>query len=320
MRMRRLSLATALIVLLATVRPAPAAEAEPAPLAPQALLLDGQQVGAQLVAVGERGHILLSSDAGRTWQQRPVPTRATLTSVWFADDRHGWAAGHDSTILRTTDGGTTWEKVYDDPAGAAPILDLWFRDAARGYAIGAYGLFLTTTDGGATWESTPLPATAGTAVDLHLNQLRSLADGRLAIAAEAGHLFLSGDGERWATISPPYEGSLFGILPLDGDRLLTYGLRGHLFLSTDAGRRWRSVASGTDAILNDAIRLRDGRLIVVGLAGTVLVSDDAGEHFALIQQPDRAGFARVLETPDGALLLLGAQGVRRLDLPRGGTP
>ena len=108
--------------------------------------------GSQLIAVGERGHILVSTDAGRSWQQRPTPTRATLTSVFFADAQHGWAAGHDAVILRTTDGGATWQKVHED-LESGPILDLWFRDADTGYAIGAYGLFLATVDGGTTWEA-----------------------------------------------------------------------------------------------------------------------------------------------------------------------
>lgn len=289
-----------------------AGDAELAPLAARSLLLDGQNLGARLVAVGERGHILVSADQGRSWEQRPAPTRATLTSVFFIDGRHGWAGGHDTTVLRTVDGGATWTTVYTDPERGAPVLDLWFRDADNGYAIGAYGLFLTTTDGGATWEDTPLPDASGTDIDLHFNQLQALADGRLVLAAEAGHLYLAA-GQEWRPLALPYEGSMFGTLPLGGSRLLAYGLRGHLFLSADAGRSWRPVTTGTEAILNDATRLRDGRVVVVGLAGTVLISTDGGEHFVLRQQADRAGFTRVLQTADGALVLLGAQGARRLE-------
>lgn len=301
--------------------PLRAAEAELARLADQSLLLDGQALGKLLIVVGERGHILTSGDAGRSWQQRPTPTRATLTSLFFIDAQHGWAAGHDAVILRTTDGGTTWQKVHED-FDSGPILDLWFRDASSGYAIGAYGLCLATSDGGTTWEPLAITDETGADTDLHLNQLRAFADGRLIVATESGHLLLSTDsGRTWRTLSSPYQGSLFGTLPFDSERLLAFGLRGHLFLSNDAGRNWRPLVAGTEAILNDAIRLRDGRIVVVGLAGTVLISSDDGEHFSLRQQPDRAGFAKVLEAADGALILLGAQGARRVELPTmGGTP
>ena len=311
-------LITAAALGLLTAGATIAADAELAPLAASSLLLDGQAVGPQLIAVGERGHILVSTDAGHSWQQRPVPTRATLTSVFFADARHGWAAGHDAVILRTGDGGATWQKVHEDPA-SGPILDLWFRDAATGYAIGAYGLILATGDGGNSWEPREVTDASGAASDLHLNQLRALADGRLVIAAESGQLFFSTDGRQWRQRPLPYEGSIFGILPLSGNRLLVYGLRGHLFFSGDAGGLWQPVVTGSEAILNDAIQLHDRRIVVVGSAGTVLVSLDEGVHFSANAQPDRPGLTRVLEAGDGSLVVLGTHGARRLELaaPRG---
>jgi photosystem II stability/assembly factor-like uncharacterized protein len=307
-----------------------------APLAEKSLLLDGQLVGSRLVVVGERGHILVSDDAGRSWQQRPVPTRATLTSVFFADERFGWAAGHDAVILRTMDGGESWTQVYEDLEGERPILDLWFMDARFGYAVGAYGLFLVTTDGGETWEERAFAAVppvasavaeesdreewfndeAALGEDVHLNQLRESASGRLYIAAEAGHFYRSDDCcHSWLSMTPPYEGSFFGVLPLQQEALLLYGLRGNLLFSPDAGETWSFEETGTSATLNDAIRLQDGRIVLVGLAGTLLVSRDDGRTFTAYQQADRTGLVRVLEAQDGHLILIGEHGVRRVSLP-----
>ena len=331
----RLLLPSALVLLLLSHVSLHAAEAELAPLAERTLLLDGQVVGDHLVAVGERGHILVSADAGRSWRQSPVPTRVTLTSVFFIDDRQGWAAGHDTTILRTRDGGATWQTVYADPERDAPILDLWFKNARQGLAVGAYGLILVTSDGGDSWQDQKLTVTgayaaqtntlldeAGTpGLDLHFNQLQAAPAGQLYLAGEGGHLYRSDDGgKQWEQSPIPYAGSLFGTLPLDDPRLLAFGLRGHLFYSADGGRRWQAVETGTDATLNDAVRLRDGRIALVGLAGTMLLGRDSGARFDLYAQPDRAGFSRVLEAPDGALILLGAQGARRLALPPAGGP
>ncbi|NIN72690.1 MAG: sialidase, partial [Gemmatimonadetes bacterium] len=49
----------------------------------------------------------------------------------------------------------------------------------------------------------------------------------------------------WTTLPSPYEGSFFGTLPLEGDSLLLFGLRGHLFRSDDAGESWEEIPTGT---------------------------------------------------------------------------
>jgi len=308
-----------------------AEESEPMPLAGQSLLLDGQVLGNRVVVVGERGHILVSEDDGRSWRQQAVPTRATLTSLFFVDDKIGWAAGHDAVILGTNDGGDSWELLYSDPDDERPILDLWFHDSRCGYAVGAYGLFLRTTDGGHSWE--PLPFTpailagddavlwdeeeqeALPEADFHLNQISATPTGRLYIAAEAGHLYRSDDGARsWVSLPTPYEGSFYGSLPLEGSALILYGLRGHLFHSDDSGVSWREFATGSQETLNDGIVLRDGRIVVAGLAGSLLVSGDQGQSFRSRPRSERLGSARVLEMTDGALLLVGELGVRRVVL------
>jgi photosystem II stability/assembly factor-like uncharacterized protein len=295
------------------------------PLASRSLLLDGAAIGDLMVAVGERGHILLSRDQGVTWEQSTsVPTRATLTGVFLHDEELGWAVGHDAVILRTRDGGSTWELLYQAPEEELPFLDVWFKDARNGFALGAYGYFLETSDGGDSWEPVDLSAAEelteeeelyGYGADYHLNHLARAGDGRLYIAAEAGTIYRSDDaGESWRKLPSPYEGSYFGTLPLEGDSLLLFGLRGHLFRSDDAGESWREIDSGTQAMLTDGLELEDGTVIVAGLAGTLLVSADGGETFDLKAQADRQGLATVLPTADDHLLLIGEFGVNRLPL------
>jgi photosystem II stability/assembly factor-like uncharacterized protein len=311
--------------------------AVPAPLAPRSLLLDVCAVpGGGLVAVGERGHVLVSNDQGESWTQRPVPARSNLTAVTFVDREHGWAVGHDEVILRTSDGGATWLLSHYAPERQQPLLAVRFEDAAHGLAVGAFSTVYATADGGASWQAVefvpeplqPLPAAAGGAraaghkADLmrddegvsqpHLNALARGGDGALYLAAEAGHLYRSTDGgRRWSELPSPYQGSFFGIVPLEGRSLLVFGLRGHLYRSDDAGGHWRVLDSHTVALLGGGTRLADGTVVIVGLAGTVLVSTDGGQSFALRQQPDRKGFAAVAPSGEG-VVIVGESGVRRL--------
>ncbi len=324
--------AAALAALILTVVPAVRAqdkEADPIehalqkPLASESLLLDAVVVDGLMAAVGERGHVLLSADGGDSWRQATsVPTRATLTGVWFHDRQLGWAVGHDAVILRTRDGGDTWERLHWAPEEERPFLDVWFSDADHGFAIGAYGYLLATADGGDTWEDrvieSPDPEEEVDPYDLggdfHLNHIATAEAGRLFVAAEAGTAYRSDDGgETWSTLEPPYQGSFFGSLPLDGDSLLLFGLRGNLFRSDDAGETWQPIETGTVAILNSGLRLADGTIVIAGTAGALLVSRDGGLTVSLVERPDRQALATVLEADDG-LILVGEFGVQKIPL------
>ena len=293
-----------------------------APLASRSLLLDGVSVDGLVVVVGERGHILVSEDQGQSWRQANVPTQATLTGVFFHDKNLGWAVGHDAIILRTNDGGESWERLYYAPEEERPFLDVWFSDAKNGMAIGAYGLFLRTSDGGDTWSPHEIGGQDDTSddeddfgegSDFHLNHMARSDTGRLYIAAEAGTIYRSDDdGETWISLPSPYPGSFFGTLPLKNDSLLLFGLRGHLFRSNDGGQAWEEMETGTEAMLTDGMRLADGTIIISGLGGALLVSQDHGESFTLRQQADRQGIASIVQADDGTLIVIGEFGVRKV--------
>lgn len=302
--------------------------AEHARLAPQSLLIDLAQAGARLVAVGERGHILLSDDQGRSWRQaKAVPTQNLLTGVCFADERRGIAVGHDEIILTTADAGETWTRQHYAPEAQQPLLDV-LCNGQNAIAVGAYSAYFSSSDFGATWTARkfsagPAPPAGGVSddgvtEDFHLNHIAAASGSRLYIAAEAGHLYRSDDaGATWKALPSPYEGSFFGVLPLTVDSVLAYGLRGHLFRSDDAGATWRRIETHTEAMLNDAVRLPSDGIAVVGLSGTVLTSED-GEQFTLAQQSDRKGLSAVLPAGASALITVGEGGVKRI--PRSPSP
>jgi len=300
------------MILILTAAVLPFAEAArpavKAKLATRSLLLDVSSVGAKVVVAGERGHILVSADNGKTWRQSDVPTQVTLTSVFFHDENLGWAVGHDAVILHSDDGGVHWRHQYSAPEKESPLLDIWFRDARHGFAIGAYGLFLATQDGGGSWQEQALNEVD----DFHLNGMAHTAGGTLFLAGEAGALYRSDDGG-WITLDSPYEGSFFGILPLPRDHLLIFGLRGNVFHSADMGRGWTRIASHTKASFMGGTVLDDGTVIVAGMAGSLLISRDNGRTFSVWQRPDGKAISTVAETADGFLILVGEFGVHRLD-------
>jgi len=298
----------------------PASSAEYSVLSSKAvhgLLLGIARAGTRLVAVGERGHILYSDDNGTNWTQAQVPTRQVLTAVRFVDAQNGWAVGYDKLILHSADGGESWSVQHADLASdeGAPLLDLLFTDENTGFAIGAYGALYSTTDAGKHWQEVSdwLDNPDG----YHLNAIAQTTDGTLFIVGEAGSIFRSRTkGLTWETLQSPYDGSLFGVLGSGkSSGVLVFGLRGHIYNSTDLGENWQRVAvqasSGNllEYGLSSGLRTSDGRIFLVGHGGTLLQSRDFGQSFQIEHRADLLSLSQLALAANGNLVLVGQMGV-----------
>jgi photosystem II stability/assembly factor-like uncharacterized protein len=277
------------------------------------LLVDAVHQGSRVVAVGDRGYIVLSDDNGVTWRRAKSPPAPLLTAVDFVDAKHGWAVGHDSVILATADGGETWSQQFSAPADQRPLLDVLFLDEKTGFAVGAYGAFYETDDGGKSWNPRQVIPD-----DKHLNALLRLPHGHLLLLGEAGTLLVSKDaGKTWTREPSPYKGSLFGGVVAEDGSVVVFGLRGRIFRSADDGVTWKPVDNNSVSTLMGGSRLPDGALVLAGNGGTVLVSRDNGLSFVPLPTGSTKAFAKAVLGPPNTVLLLGETGVREAPLPLG---
>lgn len=258
--------------------------------------------GKRVVAVGDYGIVILSDD-GKTYRQaKAVPTRAVLTSVFFLDDKRGWAAGHDGTLLATADGGETWQLLREEPGKERVLMSVWFENAQHGIAVGQFGLALETDDGGKTWRERRLVET-GEQADKHLMQIFAAANGLVLVAAESGSIFRSEDGGRnWKAMQTDNKGSFWIGKALADGSLVIAGMRGHIYRSEDRGLHWKEIPSGTQQSLTGIIQRPDGGVAMVGNSGVVLNSQDSGRSFAVTVRPDRANLTAVVATSAGDAL------------------
>ncbi|MBI2313806.1 MAG: glycosyl hydrolase [Betaproteobacteria bacterium] len=284
--------------------------------ATKAPLLHAVRAGGRLVAVGDYGVVILSDDGGRSWRQaQAVAERTTLTDVWFADEKRGWAVGHGGAVLRTTDGGENWSLQYRAPI-KDPLLSVWFENPERGFAVGAFGFAMETRDGGASWKE--IKVAEGDDRDRHLNQVFPGPEGSLFIAAESGTAFRSDDkGRTWHTLKLPYKGSLWGGVTLADGSVLVYGMRGNVFRTRDKGKSWQPVASGTDRSLTGGVQLPDGRVVLVGLGGAVAFGAPNASQLTSLVREDRQNLASVAQGGGTDVMVFGQLGVSRQALRTG---
>ena len=279
------------------------------PLADRSLILDVHRAAPQkLVAVGQRGHILLSEDEGDSWTQVQAPTRAMLTGVSFANRNEGIAVGHNNVILHTTDRGNSWNLRPVEAEFEVIFLDVLMLNPTTAFAIGAYGEFWQSEDGGKSWEQNFI-----TEDELHLNVIEQGKDGTLYIAGESGTLLRSDDrGQSWQALNSPYFGSFHGLLAVNTSQLLVFGLRGHVFYSRDRGDTWTDLTVDVPVLFSGGTVTTRGWIVLAGQGGNLLVSQDDGFNFRQVRRIELEKIVQVQALEDGAVLVAGNRGLTRI--------
>jgi photosystem II stability/assembly factor-like uncharacterized protein len=99
----------------------------------------------------------LQADPG-PWEVLPTGTAARLRGLSVVDDRVVWASGSDATVLRTLDGGDTWDRLRVPDSDGLDFRDLHAFGPDRAVLMacgpGAKSRLYLTTDAGKTWALT----------------------------------------------------------------------------------------------------------------------------------------------------------------------
>lgn len=321
----------------------------------KSVLIDVTLTDNRLVAVGERGVIIYSDDAGDTWQQAQVPVSVGLTAVYFPSPRNGWAVGHGGVVLHTVDGGKTWERQLEGAEAAQmalenakakavrvgpedlgaqqmidnakllvkdgpdkPFLDLHFENDRFGFIVGSYGLIFKTEDGGVTWKC--LMDSVENPDGLNLYAIRAAGDA-IYLVGEQGLFLVSKDGgASFQQIVTPYPGTYFDVYAYPSGELVLVGLQGNAYWSADQGETFNKSEVDAGVSFTYVAQCRHDILLFANQAGMILESRDRGRTIKVIEVPRLAPVSSLAVIPSSdhdrhTIMTVGYGGAFRVQLP-----
>jgi photosystem II stability/assembly factor-like uncharacterized protein len=99
--------------------------------------------------------MLSATTASAQWQRQESGVTASLRGLSVVSERVAWASGARGTVVRTTDGGTTWRTITVLGADSLDFRDIAAFDERRAYVLsignGSASRIYKTVDGGETW-------------------------------------------------------------------------------------------------------------------------------------------------------------------------
>lgn len=281
-----------------------------------------------VVASDGAGRLHRSLDAGLTWALAfvsPGPTVSFFSSAApvFSEPQTGYFGFGDGYVIRTLDGGATWEQISSGSGAGILALDrfasgdlvavgeqgrvltrasgspLWriratlgTRDlvavqvlgAAEALAVDAAGLVHRTIDGGSSWSAFPSAPPDLAATGLHF--ATPLAGWVVGHGFAGAALFRTADGgATWTPVSD-FQGSYVAV-DFVGASGWAAGIQGTIWRTTDGGATWTELGlPGGPATIHDLDFLDASTGYAVGGGGYAARSQDGGVTWQILPTPD----------------------------------
>lgn len=202
-----------------------------------------------LVAIGNYGTSLLSSDNGATWQPKfEYVTQEMMREIHFVDANTGYAPSGSTTaadslgfILKTTNGGDTWVMMPYNFKFQVYTLDM--PSSTVWYAATGDNKIYKTTDAGATWTSQTQPI-SGTTNDFYKIRFSDIDTGYTV--GQSGNILKTVDGgANWTALTSPFGTStIYDMHVFDSQTVIAVGLSSKAYKTTDGGANWDPLTTG----------------------------------------------------------------------------
>lgn len=231
--------------------------------------------------------VLFTSAVIGQWRRVESGSLAWLHAIYFVDEKTGWIGGSNGTLLRTSDGGRTWEKSQFK--GTDSIRDIAFIRGSEGWMLCEQSPFgggkrsnrsylMHTTDGGNNWSRFDFKFTSEPRTAIFFDK-----KGEGYAVGEGGVIAgFSRDGvaDKKTEISLRY--LILDGVALNNSRMLLVGGGASIIWTDDDGRSWnRSKFDLPQPMtkLNAVTFINDRRGWAVGNEGVIVSSVDGGKSW-----------------------------------------
>ena len=207
--------------------------------------------------------------------QTPFPQWNDLHAVYALSANTAFVVGQGGTILKTTNGGQTWNRMRVGSSINQTFRGVWFVNANTGFAVGDLGIIVRTTDAGFTW--TP------TVVDQGVNFYSVFfTDANTGTAVGyPGSIYRTTDGgDTWNLQLSGPASYLRAVWFTDSNTGTIVGSSGAIFQTTNGGARWYRQLSGFEETQTDftGVTFTDAlKGTIVGTGGIILRTTDRGK-------------------------------------------
>ncbi len=219
------------------------------------------------------GMLASSTLLAQTWT-RMQSWGLDLESVYWVDATLGFAAG-EKLIIRSKDGGTTWEELASIPE--TMFLDIVFQDQNLGLAVGENGAILRTQNGGDTWTSIL------SGVNEDLLSVAFLKENHFVSVGENGKILLSTNGGlNWALINSGSSLQLNDLHFLNPTTGFVAAVEGKILKTLDGGSTWNLMNTLSNKNLNGVVFSSELIGYAAGDGGLVLKTIDGGQNWTTL--------------------------------------
>jgi photosystem II stability/assembly factor-like uncharacterized protein len=255
--------------------------------------------------VGSYDKFMITADGGENWTNIDMTGFTRIYAVKWVSESIIYASCEGGIIIRSMDGGLSWEKVTHGAAFTGSIKTIgWYdENTLLAFTVSPTEV-IKSTNRGYSWETMAAPAEGF----FRYNNSWAIPGEVLYVTTLEGAVYKTTDaGNTWQTIETGIAEQTGDIHFLNAETGFLSANNGTINRTVDGGETWATVSSGTPNITR--ITFHDTQLgLAVGAGGTILRTTDEGLSWTNITNTNTKAYFDVCFADQNIVFAVGESG------------